>query len=103
MLAARMPPPTAREHGSIYHRLEQGFEWLERRYRTVLDWTLLHRAVTVAIALASFAIAIVMAGRLEYEFFPPSDEGISCAHRGAAGSSVEATRHSRERRALVSG
>jgi multidrug efflux pump subunit AcrB len=25
MLAARMPPPSARAHGSFYHRLERGF------------------------------------------------------------------------------
>ena len=32
MLAARMPPPKKRTHGSIYHRLEMAFEWLERAY-----------------------------------------------------------------------
>jgi hydrophobic/amphiphilic exporter-1 (mainly G- bacteria), HAE1 family len=92
MLAARMPPPTVREHGSIYHRLEQGFTWLESRYRAVLDWTLAHRGRTVAIALASFALAIVMAKQLPSEFFPPSDEGIFFARIEApAGTSVEAT------------
>ena len=29
MLAARMPPPSARAHGSIYHRLERGFAGIE--------------------------------------------------------------------------
>ena len=29
MLAARMPPPKERAHGSIYHRLERGFAWLD--------------------------------------------------------------------------
>jgi len=38
MLAARMPPPAERAHGSIYHRLERGFEWLDRAYRRTLDW-----------------------------------------------------------------
>jgi HAE1 family hydrophobic/amphiphilic exporter-1 len=92
MLAARMPPPTERAHGSIYHRLERGFVWLESHYRTVLDWTLANRGKTVAIALASFGIAIVLAGRLKSEFFPPADEGIFFARIEApAGSSVEAT------------
>ena len=29
MLAARMPPPKERAHGSIYHRLERGFGHLD--------------------------------------------------------------------------
>jgi HAE1 family hydrophobic/amphiphilic exporter-1 len=92
MLAARMPPPTVREHGSIYHRLEQGFGWLESRYKALLGWTLENRIVTVAIALAAFFVAIVLAGRLKTEFFPPSDDGIFFARIEApAGSSVEAT------------
>ena len=33
MLAARMPPPKERAHGSVYHWLERGFAWLEARYR----------------------------------------------------------------------
>jgi len=52
MLAARMPPPKEREHGSIYHRLERWFHALETGYRNLLDWTLAHRAKTAAIAVA---------------------------------------------------
>src|SRR5690606_17767098 len=72
MLAARMPPPSARRHGSIYHRLEQGFTWLEARYRTVLGWTLAHRGATVAIAGAALLGACGLGSRLETEFFPPA-------------------------------
>src|SRR5690606_14999768 len=92
MLAARMPPPSAREHGSIYHKLERGFVWLEERYRTVLDWTLRHRGATVAIALGTFVGACGLSTRLESEFFPPADEGIFFARLEAApGTSLEAT------------
>ena len=92
MLAARMSPPSQRAHGSIYHRLEQGFVWLERRYRTILDWTLAHRAATVGIALVSFLGACGLSTRLETEFFPPADEGIFFARLEAApGTSLEAT------------
>lgn len=92
MLAARMPPPSARSHGSVYHRLEQGFVWLERRYRDVLDWTLGHRAATVAIALVSFFGACGLSTGLDTEFFPPADEGIFFARLEAApGASLEAT------------
>ena len=77
MLAARMPPPAERAHGSIYHRLEQGFRWLEQAYRRVLDWSLGHRIATLAIALCTFALALFLGSRLEGEFFPPKEAAAS--------------------------
>ena len=76
MLAARMPAPKPREHGSIYHRLEQGFVWLETHYRTLIDWAFLHRMTTLGIAVGSFALALVFGRMLGAEFFPPSDNGM---------------------------
>jgi multidrug efflux pump len=75
MLAARMPPPAERAHGSIYHRLEQGLRALEGGYARLLHWALGHRAATLGIALLSFAIALGFGSRLGREFFPPSDQG----------------------------
>ena len=75
MLAARMPPPEARAHGSIYHRLEQAFVWLEHSYQGVLGWALVHRVAVLGIAALSFAIGIGFGSQLGFEFFPPSDEG----------------------------
>ncbi len=92
MLAARMPPPAERSHGSIYARLEQGFEWLERRYREILGWTLGHRAATVTIAVVSLLGACGLGSQLETEFFPPADEGIFFARLEAPpGTSLAAT------------
>jgi len=75
MLAARMPPPEERAHGSVYHRLEQGFTWLEDSYRSVLAWSLERRKTVIGIALLSFVVALGFGSRLGAEFFPPSDEG----------------------------
>ncbi len=92
MLAARMPPPAERAHGSIYHRLEVGFRALEGSYRRVLGWTLEHRLATVAGALASLGLAVLFGSRLEGEFFPPSDTGIFFARLEAApGTSLDST------------
>jgi len=92
MLAARMPPPAERAHGSIYERLERGFAALERRYRRLLDWTLSHRALTTAIALGSLALSVGFASRLDGEMFPPSDVGLIYASLEAApGTSIEST------------
>jgi HAE1 family hydrophobic/amphiphilic exporter-1 len=75
MLAARMPPPAERSHGSIYQRLERGFGWLERSYRGILGWALGHRTLVLAGAALSFVVALGFGSRLGLEFFPPSDEG----------------------------
>ncbi|MBW2312873.1 MAG: efflux RND transporter permease subunit [Deltaproteobacteria bacterium] len=92
MLAARMPPPKERAHGSIYHRLEQGLTALETAYRRVLDLTLRHRAVTIVAALSSFGLAGLMASQLDREFFPRSDTGMFYAVIEAPpGTSVQGT------------
>jgi HAE1 family hydrophobic/amphiphilic exporter-1 len=92
MLAARMPPPTQRPHGGIYHRLERGFEWIESRYKRLLNWTLDHRGATVALALVSLLGACGLGSQLQTEFFPPADEGIFFARLEAApGTALDAT------------
>ncbi len=92
MLAARMPPPAERAHGSIYHRLEHGFLALERVYAAALDWTLAHRFVTVALTSASLGLAAFFGSQLEGEFFPPADQGLFFASIEAPpGTSLEAS------------
>jgi hydrophobic/amphiphilic exporter-1 (mainly G- bacteria), HAE1 family len=75
MLAARIPPPKERQHGSIYHRLEVWLESLESGYRRLLDWTLSHRAATLGVALVSLLGACGLQQQLGGEFFPPADIG----------------------------
>jgi HAE1 family hydrophobic/amphiphilic exporter-1 len=75
MLAARIPAPKEREHGSIYHRLEMWLHGLETNYRRVLDWTLGHRAATLGLALVSLFATCGLSGQLGSEFFPPADVG----------------------------
>ncbi len=92
MLAARMPPPAERAHGSIYHRLEVGLSALEARYRVLLDFTLRHRFATVGAAVGSLAFAFVFAASLDAEFFPRSDVGMVYAVVEAPpGTSLEGT------------
>ncbi len=92
MLAARMPPPREREHGSIYHRLEQGFAALERGYRGALTWSLQHRALTLGIAGLSLVVALLFGRGLGREFFPPSDQGLFFARiETPPGTTIDAT------------
>jgi len=92
MLAARMPVPRPRAHGSVYQRLERGLGGLERVYQRLLFWTLEHRIKTVISALASLGLIWLFGAQLETEFFPPSDEGIFFAKIEAApGTALDAT------------
>jgi len=75
MLAARMPPPRERAHGSVYHRLERGFAWLEDRYRRLLGWALAHRKAILALGAAAFLAAVGFGAALDREFTPPEDQG----------------------------
>ena len=75
MLAARMPARTEHKPGGVYHRLEQGLNWLEQSYRELLEWALVHRGPVIGIAVASFLFAAVFGSQLGAEFMPPSDEG----------------------------
>jgi len=92
MLAARIPAAKERSHGSIYHRLEQGFDWLESQYKAVLFWALSHRAATLGIAFLSLVAAAGFGSRLGSEFFPPADTGrIFVRMETPPGTSAEAT------------
>jgi HAE1 family hydrophobic/amphiphilic exporter-1 len=92
MLAARMPAPKPREHGSIYHHLERGQLAIEETYRRVLEWSLGHRLATAGIAIASLLLAWGAAKRLPGEFFPDSDMGfVFMEFRTAPGTSLETT------------
>ncbi len=75
MLAARMAPPAERAPGSIYHRLEQGFVWLEERYRVLLHWAIEHRAAILGIGVGAFALALMFGALLDTEFVPAEDKG----------------------------
>ncbi|MGI9432540.1 MAG: efflux RND transporter permease subunit, partial [Myxococcota bacterium] len=78
MLAARMPPPKERTHGSIYQRLERAFIALESGYKSLLGLALRHPALTLVGAILSLVVTVgfARAGFLGGEFFPPSDNGM---------------------------
>ncbi len=93
MLAARMPPPRQRERGSVYHRLELGFDALERSYRRALEWTLGHRALTMLFATLMLVGSCGLGSELGSEFFPPEDQGrMIIRFELPPGSTVEASR-----------
>jgi hydrophobe/amphiphile efflux-1 (HAE1) family protein len=75
MLAARIPPPKEREHRSIYYVFDRWLHALETNYKRILDWSLAHRGITLAIAAMSLISACGLSTQLGAEFFPPADVG----------------------------
>ncbi|HEX6971232.1 MAG TPA: efflux RND transporter permease subunit [Limnochordia bacterium] len=68
------------------------FGAVRRVYERALDWTVHHRAATIAMVLVAFAAAAIMATRIETEFIPQSDTGEGTVSvRLPYGSTLEAT------------
>ncbi len=51
------------------------FEWMVRRYVSVLRWGLRHKLVVIVLVLALFVGSLGIAPRLQTEFFPKVDAG----------------------------
>jgi hydrophobic/amphiphilic exporter-1 (mainly G- bacteria), HAE1 family len=82
----------ARQHGRVYHVLENGFRTLERGYRSLLALALRFRWATLAVALATAALSALVAGQLGGEFAPEEDEGqFMVAFQTTLGSSIDYT------------
>ena len=61
--------------GGVKERRNLVFDWLLRRYQTLLDWSLAHRGIVVGVSTLSFAVALAMMARVGGEFMPKLDEG----------------------------
>jgi hydrophobic/amphiphilic exporter-1 (mainly G- bacteria), HAE1 family len=59
--------------GRVTGQFDRFTEWLSRQYQRILAWSLGHRKSTLAIALASFVVAILLTGSLGKEFVPKAD------------------------------
>jgi len=60
-----------------FHSEDQNpvMRFLQRLYRPALSWALDHRRITLGLALAFFAGAVVLAAGIGSEFMPPLNEG----------------------------
>jgi HAE1 family hydrophobic/amphiphilic exporter-1 len=86
MLSSLWYDPQAEGHaergpiGRALERFNGGFKGLSRRYRGVIEWALDHRKTTLAIAAASFALAIGLGRFVGGQFMPKSDEERTAVH-----------------------
>ncbi|EJN00840.1 efflux RND transporter permease subunit [Herbaspirillum sp. YR522] len=86
MLSSIWPDPDAhgpqrragwydRSIGRVLRRFERLVHWLSARYQLLLGWSLRHRLLTLAIAVASFVggLALPASGLIGSEFVPQAD------------------------------
>ena len=60
--------------GWIYRSIERRLTGLDRRYRSLLDWSLRHRWSVVGIGVTAFAVSLFLVQFVGVEFIPTTDE-----------------------------
>lgn len=65
-----------KEHGPVFRMFENGFNALASGYSRSLRWVLAHRLFTLATAVASVVLAVLIFRNLKREFVPQEDRGL---------------------------
>ncbi len=75
MCSRLLRPISERKHGRFYHFTEGLFNGLLARYRSSLQWALLHRAVMLIILLITVSLNVYLYMIIPKGFFPQQDTG----------------------------
>ncbi|MCY7392864.1 MAG: efflux RND transporter permease subunit, partial [Leptolyngbyaceae cyanobacterium CAN_BIN12] len=77
LAAAWLKPPKPRNqtNPSIADRFQNGFDRLNQQYQRLLQWSLNHKSIVVAIALASFVGGLALIPLIPKGFIPKLDRG----------------------------
>ncbi|MEX0268723.1 efflux RND transporter permease subunit [Leptolyngbyaceae cyanobacterium UHCC 1019] len=77
LAASWLKPPKPRNHDnpSLADRFQRGFDRLNQQYQRLLQWSLTHKAIVVAIALASFVGGLALIPLIPKGFIPKLDRG----------------------------
>jgi multidrug efflux pump subunit AcrB len=77
LAAAWLKPPKPRDqtHPSLADRFQNGFDRLNQQYQRLLQWSLRHKGIVVAIALASFVGGLALIPFIPKGFIPKLDRG----------------------------
>jgi hydrophobic/amphiphilic exporter-1 (mainly G- bacteria), HAE1 family len=79
----------ARDHTSKDSRF---FAWIDRLYGRMLEWSLDHRAVVIAVALATFALTFPLNAMVGRDWIPPDDQSeLTVSMNWPEGTSIEGT------------
>jgi multidrug efflux pump len=76
MCAKLLKHRSAAQHGVVYRKSEDAFNWVIARYATSLRWVLRHQKVTLAVMTATIAITLFLFFVVPKGFFPVQDTGV---------------------------
>ena len=62
-------------HNAVFDAMERLLDWLNDRYRAILEWVLDRRLLISAVAVLSLVAAVFTMGRMGTEFVPREDRG----------------------------
>jgi HAE1 family hydrophobic/amphiphilic exporter-1 len=83
------PAKAQHEHSSKDARF---FGWIDRLYGRMLGWSLNHRWVVIAVAIATFALSFPLNALVGRDWIPPDDQGeLTVSMNWPEGTSIEGT------------
>ena len=86
---SQTPPAEKQEHSS---KDSPFFRWLDRKYGGLLEWSLDHRAITILVALVTFALTFPLNALVGRDFIPADDQSeLTVNFVTPLGTSLEAT------------
>jgi HAE1 family hydrophobic/amphiphilic exporter-1 len=90
--AANPQPPIPIPRSEHTSKDSRFFGWIDRTYGRILEWSLNHRIVVVAIALATFALTFPLNAMVGRDWIPPDDQSeFSVSMNWPEGTSIEGT------------
>jgi HAE1 family hydrophobic/amphiphilic exporter-1 len=82
----------AEENGEQTSKTTHFFGWIDRLYGRLLSWSLDHRGVVVAVALATFALTFPLNALVGRDWIPPDDQSeLTLSMNLPEGTSMEGT------------
>ncbi len=89
---ANLQPLTPIPHSEHTSKDSRFFGWIDRTYGRILEWSLNHRIVVVAVALATFALTFPLNAMVGRDFIPPDDQSeFQVSLNWPEGTSIEGT------------
>jgi multidrug efflux pump len=76
MCAKLLKHRSAAQHGVVYRKSEDAFNWVIARYATSLRWVLRHQKLTLTVMTATIAITLFLFFVVPKGFFPVQDTGV---------------------------
>jgi hydrophobic/amphiphilic exporter-1 (mainly G- bacteria), HAE1 family len=78
--------------GDTSHHEARRYNWIERSYGRMLEWSLDHRAVVILLAVATFALTFPLNGVVGRDFIPPDDQNeLTAVFDSPVGTSLKGT------------